>query len=76
MCPVGSYVTVDQDDGQKFDKYNRLLGKVDCGGKVLNAELLYNGHANILTQYCKKSEFANEDWAKIWLLICKMKEFR
>ena len=64
LCPVGSYITVDQDDGQKFDEYKRLLGKVDCGGKVLNAELLYNGHANIITKYCKKSEFASEDWAK------------
>lgn len=64
LCPVGSKITVDQDDGQKFDEYKRLLGKVYCGGKVLNAELLYKGHANILTQYCKKSEFAKEDWAQ------------
>ena len=63
LCPVGSYITVDQDDTQKFDVYNRLLGKVYCGGKSLNSELLYNGYANILTQYCKKSEFAKEDWA-------------
>ena len=63
LCPVGSYITVDQDDTQKFDEYKRLLGKVYCGSKVLNEELLYNGHANILTQYCKKSEFAKEYWA-------------
>ena len=64
LCPVGSTITVDQDDGQKFDEYKRLLGKVYCGGKVLNSELLYNNHANILTKYCKKSEFASEDWAR------------
>ena len=64
LCPVGSKITVDQDDGQKFDEYKRLLAKVYCSGKALNAELLYKGHANILTKYCKKSEFASEDWAK------------
>ena len=36
---------------------------VICGDKILNAELLYNAHANILTQYCPTSEFANEQWA-------------
>lgn len=64
MCPVGSSITIDQDDKQPFDKYKRLVGKVTCSGKVLNSELLENCHANILTQYCKKSEFATESWAK------------
>jgi hypothetical protein len=30
---------------------------------LLNAELLYSGHAEILTQYCARSEFSSEDWA-------------
>ena len=64
LCPVGSKVVVDQDDLQPTDKYQRILGKVLCQGKNLNAELLTNGHASILTQYCSTSEFANEDWAK------------
>lgn len=64
FCPVGSTVRVDQDDGQPYDAYGRLVGKVYCGEKSLNSELLYNGHANILTQYCSKSEFSAEDWAK------------
>lgn len=64
MCKVGSRVTVDQDDIQRVDKYKRILGKVICAGKVLNAQLLYNGHAKILTQYCSTSEFANEGWAQ------------
>ena len=63
LCPVGSYITVDQDDRQPFDIYKRILGKVYCGDKVLNSELLYNDHANILVKYCKTSEFAKEDWA-------------
>lgn len=65
MCPVGSTVTVDQDDGQRVDKYKRVLGKVICsGGKVLNAELLYSGHAKVLKGYCDDSEFASESWAQ------------
>jgi len=63
LCPVGSYITVDQDDKQPFDIYKRILGKVYCGDKVLNSELLDSDHAKILTKYCKTSEFAKEDWA-------------
>ncbi|MEW5841002.1 thermonuclease family protein [Nitrososphaera sp.] len=64
MCPVGSTATVDQDDLQKTDRYKRTVGKVTCAGKVLNAELLYSGHADILTRYCAKSEFSDESWAR------------
>lgn len=64
LCPLRSNIAIDQDDKQPYDTYNRLVGKVTCSGKVLNSELLENGHANILTQYCKKSEFATESWAK------------
>jgi len=64
LCPVGSEILVDQDDLQKVDQYGRVLAKVFCGDKVLNSELLYNGHANILTQYCSTSEFSGEAWAK------------
>ncbi|WP_255464646.1 thermonuclease family protein [Nitrosopumilus sp. b2] len=64
MCPVTSTVTVDQDDLQPYDAYDRLLGKVTCDHKTLNAELLYAGHANILTQFCFTSEFSSELWAQ------------
>ncbi|MGY5149667.1 MAG: thermonuclease family protein [Candidatus Nitrosopumilus sp. bin_68KS] len=64
MCPVTSTVTVDQDDKQPYDAYDRLLGKVTCHDKILNAELLYAGHAEILTQYCPTSEFSDESWAR------------
>ena len=63
-CPVGSSVIVDQDDGQPTDKYKRTVAKVICSGNILNSDLLYYGHAKILTQYCKKSEFSSESWAK------------
>jgi len=64
LCPVGSEILVDQDDLQKVDQYGRVLAKVFCGDKLLNSELLFNGHANILTQYCSTSEFSGEAWAK------------
>ncbi len=36
-----------------------------CNGENLNAKLLFSGHhAEILKKFCKKSEFAIEDWAK------------
>ncbi len=64
LCPVGSRIIVDQDDLQRVDQYGRVLAKVFCGDKILNSELLYNGHANILKQYCSTSEFSGESWAK------------
>jgi len=64
LCPVGTTALVDQDDKQPYDVYDRILGKVMCGNKILNAELLYNGHANILTRYCTTSEFSHERWAQ------------
>ena len=63
LCRVGSAVTIDQDDKQPYDRYKRVLGMVYCSGKILNAELLYADHAQISKQFCKKSEFATEDWA-------------
>lgn len=64
LCPVGSTVLVDQDDGQLQDVYNRMVAKVFCGGENLNAALLESGHAGVLTTYCDESEFASEAWAR------------
>lgn len=64
MCPVGSSILIDQDDKQPYDNYGRLLANVYCGGESLNSALLYNGYANILTQYCSTSEFSSERWAQ------------
>jgi len=63
LCPVGSSIVVDQDDKQPFDSFGRIVGKVTCSGKLLNSELLYNEHAKILTEFCRKSEFSAEAWA-------------
>lgn len=64
LCPVGSIITIDQDDKQPYDKYKRMVGKVFCGDKNLNSELLENNHAKILKLYCKTSEFSTDAWAK------------
>lgn len=64
LCPVGSTILIDQDDGQRTDSYGRMVAKVICNGTNLNAELLENNHAHILEQYCAKSEFSSEPWAK------------
>lgn len=64
LCPVGSTVLVDEDDGQTSGSYGRMVAKVFCDGRILNAELLYAGHAEIYTQYCGVSEFGAESWAR------------
>lgn len=63
-CPVGSRIIVDQDDGQPFDNYDRMVGKVYCETGMINEMLLRNGHAEILPQYCFRSEFTGESWAQ------------
>ena len=64
LCPVGSFVTIDQDDLQLEDQYGRMLANVFCGGKSLNSELLYKGHAKISTEFCRNSEFSEYPWAQ------------
>ena len=63
-CPIGSRIIVDQDDGQPYDNYDRLLGMVHCETGNLNEMLLQNGHAEILPQYCFRSEFTAMPWAQ------------
>ncbi len=63
-CPVGSIITIDQDDLQPYDVYDRMLGKVYCEGGVINEILLSNGLGTLLTQYCDSSEFSGESWAQ------------
>jgi len=64
LCPLGSTVLVDEDDGQTQGSYDRMIARVFCGDKVLNAELLNAGLAVIDTRFCGVSEFSNEDWAQ------------
>lgn len=64
LCKVGSKALIDEDDGQLEGSYGRIVAVVYCQNKTLNAELLYNGLAQIDTRFCSASEFANEEWAK------------
>jgi micrococcal nuclease len=63
LCPVGSTVLVDEDDGQTEGSFNRMIGKVFCGDRVLNAQLLEAGLGEILQRFCSESEFSSEEWA-------------
>jgi endonuclease YncB( thermonuclease family) len=63
LCPVDSQVLVDQDGNQMFDAFDRMVAVIYCDGALLNAELLFAEHAVIDKDFCKVSEFGNEDWA-------------
>ena len=64
ICPVGSKVLVDEDDGQTQGSYGRIIAVIHCNDLNLNEEILEVGHAVILPQFCKVSEFADDPWAK------------
>ena len=66
VCPVGSNAEFIEDSWQQTDKYGRSLGLVFCNDMFLNELLLTNGHANISTYFCDKSEFGTEDWARAY----------
>jgi len=63
LCPVGSSVLVDEDDGQTSGSYGRTIAVVYCGNHNLNEQLLELGYGQIWKSYCEKSEFKNENWA-------------
>lgn len=63
-CPVGSMVTVDEDDGQLEGSYDRMIAAIHCGDLLLNLAVIENNLGKIDTSFCSKSEFAAEDWAK------------
>ena len=64
ICPVGSMVIVDEDDGQQEGSFGRIIGKIFCNKMILNEEILEAGYAEILTKFCPVSEFSNELWAQ------------
>lgn len=61
---MGSEVWVDEDDGQTEGSYERMIAKVFCSNRILNAELLKAGLAVIDTTFCEASEFSGEEWAQ------------
>ena len=64
ICPVGSKVLVDEDDGQTGGSFGRLLAVVYCNGVNLNSAILESGLASIDTNFCPRSEFSGQDWAR------------
>lgn len=63
LCPPGSAAELDLDAGQAGGSYGRVIGEVYCGGRSLNAALVYSGHAVISVAFCARSEFATQPWA-------------
>jgi endonuclease YncB( thermonuclease family) len=62
LC-LGSTVLVDQDDMLPTSN-SGIIGVVYCSSSNLNSELLDNGYAELKTEQCATSEFANEPWVK------------
>jgi endonuclease YncB( thermonuclease family) len=70
LC-LGSTVLVDEDDmlsttssTSSSSSDSDIVGVVYCSSTNLNSELLDNGYAEIKTEQCATSEFANEPWVK------------
>ncbi len=63
LCRVGSTIRLQQDEGQPYDVYGRIVAVIYCQNKNLNEDLVKNNLAVIMTEYCARSEFARESWA-------------
>jgi len=63
ICPVGSEVLVDEDDGHILDDHARMVGMITCNDMILNEELLDASLGHLELRFCSSSEFANESWA-------------
>ena len=63
ICPVGSKVLVDEDDGHVLDDHARMVGMIACNDMILNEELLDANLGHLELRFCSSSEFANESWA-------------
>jgi len=64
ICPMGSAVLVDEDDGQTQRSYGRIIAVVYCNNINLNQAVLEQGFAEISTKFCSASEFSGESWAQ------------
>ena len=63
ICPVGSKVKVDEDDGQTQGSYGRIIGVVYCDGVNLNQAVMDEGFGNLFFDKCKDSEFSDDSWS-------------
>lgn len=64
ICPIGSDVIVDEDDGQTRESFGRMIGVIYCNGMNLNAELLDADLGYLENRFCDSSEFASDPWAQ------------
>ncbi|MCH9041533.1 MAG: thermonuclease family protein [Nitrosopumilus sp.] len=64
ICPIGSDVIVDEDDGQTGESFGRMIGVIYCNGMNLNAELLDADLGYLENRFCDSSEFASDPWAQ------------
>ncbi|MDH3204945.1 MAG: thermonuclease family protein [Nitrosopumilus sp.] len=64
ICPVGSQVLVDEDDGQPPEGHSRIIGVIHCNDMILNKELLDSGLGYLSKRFCDSSEFASSLWAQ------------
>ena len=66
ICPVGSTVKVDEDDGQTQGSYGRIVGVIYCNGVNLNQAVLEQGfgHMAFSNSFCDKSEFSSKSWSE------------
>jgi len=64
ICPIGSMVTVDEDDGQTEGSYDGIVALVHCNGMNLNEAIIEKGFGHLAFVNCDKSEFANEAWSE------------
>lgn len=62
LC-LGKKGELDVDNGQRRgDRYGREVGMVYCDGVNINAKIMANKMAKILTEFCDISEFSKENW--------------
>ena len=64
ICPIGSQVLVDEDDGQPPEGHSRIIGVVHCNDLILNKELLDADLGYLSYRFCDSSEFASSSWAQ------------
>ena len=64
LCPVGSKVLVDEDDGQTEGSYGRIIAVIYCNGLNLNDQVIENGFGYLDYGFCDRSEFSTHAWAQ------------
>jgi micrococcal nuclease len=64
ICPVGSTVIVDEDDGRVLGTFGQIIGLVYCNDVILNQELLDANLGHLEERFCDSSEFEVTTWAQ------------